>query len=103
MEINQIQQAISVANFRITDHAHEEMVADALALDEVLQSVLTGEVIEDYPTDYPLPSCLILGFLDQVDPVHSAWAYNSQTKRAVLITVYRPDPNRWVNWRTRKP
>ena len=102
MDIVQIQQAIAAESFRVTDHADEETAADALTLDEVLQSVLAGEVIEDYPTDHPLPSCLIYGPSNAGDPVHSIWAYNSQTDRAVLITVYRPDPNRWLNWRTRK-
>jgi hypothetical protein len=36
------------------------------------------------------------------DPVHSVWAYNKQTQWAVLITVYRPDPDLWINWRERR-
>jgi hypothetical protein len=27
---------------------------------------------------------------------------NEKTGRAVLITVYRPDPDRWTDWRRRK-
>jgi hypothetical protein len=34
--------------------------------------------------------------------VHSVWAYHTQNQWAVLITVYRPDPQRWINWRERK-
>ncbi|WP_374716899.1 MULTISPECIES: hypothetical protein [Caldilinea] len=36
------------------------------------------------------------------EPIHSVWAFNPATKWAVLITVYRPDPDRWVNWRSRR-
>ncbi len=32
-----------------------------LAFDEIFLSVLHGEIIEDYPTDKPYPSCLIYG------------------------------------------
>jgi hypothetical protein len=28
---------------------------------------------------------------------------NEDTRWAVLITVYRPDPHRWIDWRTRRP
>jgi hypothetical protein len=27
---------------------------------------------------------------------------HGETKYVVLITVYRPDPSRWINWQRRK-
>ena len=36
------------------------------------------------------------------EPVHSVWAYNREPEFAVLITTYRPDPDRWIDWRTRR-
>ncbi len=36
------------------------------------------------------------------EPVHSVWAYNEKTKWAALVTVYRPDPAKWINWQRRK-
>ncbi|MDH7490478.1 MAG: DUF4258 domain-containing protein [Anaerolineae bacterium] len=68
---------------------------------EVFFSVLQGEIIEDYPDDKPYPSCLIHGESFMGQPIHSVWAYNPETQWAVLITVYRPDPSRWINWRKR--
>ena len=102
MDVEQIRQAIGTGQIRVTDHADEEMAADRLSLDEVLAAVRNGEIIEDYPTDHPLPSCLIEGQTGLGAHVHSVWAYNEHSGRAVLVTVYRPDPNRWLNWRTRK-
>ena len=103
MQIEDLIGAIRGDRVRITDHADEEARADALSLDEVFSSVHGGEVIEDYPEDRPFPSCLVLGKTVHGDPVHSVWAYNSDVRWAVLITVYRPDPKRWENWRTRRP
>lgn len=100
--ISQIQRAIGGGEVRITDHADEEMASDQLGLDDVLASVLTGEIIEQYPTDYPLPSCLVYGRPKPDIHIHSVWAYNDATKRAVLVTVYRPDPDCWIDWRSRK-
>jgi len=102
MDITDIIEAIRANRVRITDHADEEAEAEQLTFDEIYFSVLHGEIIEDYPTDKPYPSCLIYGQTFSSDPVHSVWAYNEQNQWAVLITVYRPDPNLWINWRERR-
>jgi hypothetical protein len=102
MNIQHIITAIQEKHIRITDHADEEAQADHLTFDEIFFSVLQGEVIEDYPTDKPYPSCLVYGDNFHGEPVHSVWAYNLETKWAVLITVYRPDPTRWEGWRKRR-
>ena len=102
MEISPISESIRAARVRVTDHANEEAAADRLTLAEIYFSVLHGEIIEDYPTHQPYPSCLILGKTDAGEPVHSVWGYNEATGWAVLITVYRPDPDRWIDWRKRK-
>ena len=102
MEIGDIIDAMRRNRIRITDHADEEAQADRLAFDEIFYSVLRGEIIEEYPADKPYPSCLIYGDSFSGEPIHSVWAYNAETKWAVLVTVYRPDPGRWVAWRTRR-
>lgn len=102
MDIQDLIDCIRNGRIRITDHADEEAQADSLSFEEIFFSVLRGEVIEDYPHSKPYPSCLVFGesFLGQ--PVHSVWAYNPATNWAVLVTVYRPDPERWINGRTRR-
>ena len=102
MEIDSIIEAIRHNRIKITDHADEEAENDQLTFDEVYFSVLNGEVIEDYPDDKPYPSCLICGQTFSGDPIHSVWAFNEQSKWAVLITVYRPDPSQWIDWRKRR-
>ena len=102
MNISDIVEAIRGNRIRITDHADEEAVADKLTLEEIFFSAVHGEIIEDYPTSNPYPSCLIYGQTFGGDPIHAVWAYNEQTQWAVLITVYRPDPDRWIDWRKRR-
>ena len=102
MNLNDIVNAIRHERIRVTDHADEEAQADELTFDGILVSVFQGEIIEEYPTDYPLPSCLVFGETFAGEPVHSVWAYNERTDWAVLITVYRPDPQRWIEWRKRR-
>lgn len=102
MDITDLINAIQVNRVNITQHARREAKEDNLLLDEILYSTRTGEIIEDYPTDTPYPSCLIYGEAPEGDPVHSVWAYAAASRIAVLITVYRPDPDRWIDWKIRK-
>lgn len=103
MNIDDLAHAIRTGAVLITDHADEESESDGLSFDEVYFSVEHGEIIEEYPSDRPYPSCLVYGETFGEEPVHSVWAYNDRTMAAVLITVYRPDPARWSeDWKTRK-
>jgi hypothetical protein len=102
VNLARIHDAIRFERIRITNHAIEEAEDDRLLLDEILASVLKGELIEDYPRDKPYPSCLIYGLNGRGEAIHSVWAYNKDTDWAVLITVYRPDPARWIGWTKRR-
>lgn len=102
MDFVHITEAILANRLRITEHADEEAQADGLTLEEICFSALHGEIIEDYPEARPYPACLILGQTARGDPVHSVWAYNENSRWAALITVYRPEPGRWVDWRRRQ-
>lgn len=102
VEVADIIEAIQAGRVRITDHAYEEANADRLKFDEIYFSALHGVVIEEYQDDSPYPSALIFGQTFGGDSVHSVWAYNEKKRWAVLITVYRPDPNLWIDCKVRK-
>ena len=102
MRIDEIVQAIEANRINVTLHARREARNDSLSLGEIFFSTCEGEIIEDYPDDTPYPSCLIFGITAKGTPVHTVWAYDSGSRIAVLVTVYRPDPDRWSNWRERR-
>lgn len=102
MNVRNITQAISLQNYSITDHADEEAECDELDLDDILHSVHNGEIIEEYRNNQPFPRCLIYGPGRNGEPIHSVWDYDAENERAILITVYRPDPRRWADWRYRR-
>ncbi len=101
MDIENIINAIRESRVRITDHADEEAFDDSLTYDEIYYSVFQGEVIENYSNDKPYPSCLIMGKNFSGEPIHSVWAFNIENLWAALITVYRPNPERWIDWKVR--
>lgn len=102
MKTGDIITAIQADSVNITLHARKEAKEDALKLDDIFFSVIYGEIIEDYPNDFPYPSCLIYGRTSSEEPVHSVWGYDVESRIAILITVYRPDPERWIQWKKRK-
>ncbi len=102
MEIKVICDSVKNHRIKITDHGDEEAQEDDLSYKEIFYSVIHGEIIKDYPDDKPYPSCLILGKNKNGNPIHSVWAYNNLNKWAVLITVYRPDPDLWINSKKRR-
>lgn len=73
MDVQNIIDAIRDNHIRITDHADEEAQTDRLSFNEIFFSVLQGEIIEDYPSDKPYPSCLIYGNSFTGEPIHSVW------------------------------
>lgn len=100
--INDLINAIYNGNIRITDHADEEANNDNLTFDEIFMSILHGQIIEEYTKDKPFPSCLVFGMNMKKEPIHSVWAFNHENKWAVLITIYRPDHTKWIDWKIRR-
>ena len=100
--LDEVRAALNSRQYRISGHAVDEMLADALGERDILSAMLAGEVIEDYPKSFPFPACLVLGRTPDGIAVHAVWAFDRTSWYAVLVTVYRPDPARWTaDFRTR--
>ncbi|MBI2266238.1 MAG: DUF4258 domain-containing protein [Armatimonadetes bacterium] len=102
MNMVDVRGAINAGRVNVTNHADEEMEDDAITAAQLYDSVTQGEIIEDYPDDFPFPSALILGFDESSRPIHAVIAYSDVHEMAFVITAYVPDPERWVNFRTRR-
>jgi hypothetical protein len=75
-------------------HALRRMFERAVRLDDVVAVIRSGEVIEDYPDDFPFGSVLLLGYID-LRPLHAVVAQEPETRRCFAVTVYEPDPAKW--------
>ena len=56
---------------------------------EIMNAIINGEIIEDYPADRPYPSYLVLGV--EVEPVHVVASADPVARICHIITAYRPD------------
>jgi len=63
--------------------------------DEVKEALLSGEIVEDYPRDRPLPSYLVLGYTTKRRPLHIVVAVDPEEAILWVITVYEPKPEEW--------
>lgn len=79
-----------------SDHAAKRMLQRGLTRQRVKAAIMDGELIEDYPDDYPYPSCLILG-----NGIHVVCGIGEG--RIWIITSYVPSLDKWeADLRTRK-
>jgi hypothetical protein len=99
--IDGIRAKIATGEFELSQHALDQAILRNIDLDEVHESVARGEVIEDYPDDKYGPSCLVFGFTRAERPLHVQCSYPSRAL-VKIITVYEPDQERWIDYRTRR-
>lgn len=91
--IEEIRHLCRADLIRWTGHVAERMVKRQIAPSEVLYTLMHGEIIEDYPDDYPFPSCLVLAIEMNGRPIHVVCSIGND--ELYIITAYQPDTARW--------
>lgn len=60
---------------------------------DVKNCILNGEIIEEYPNDFPNPSCLVLGMTLKNIYLHAVVGVDDENM--YIITVYYPTPDKF--------
>ena len=96
-----IQARVRAKNYRFTLHAEDRMTERHISVSDIEDALLSNEaeMIEDYREDPRGPSCLILGFTSDGQPRHVQCTYPPYV---AVITAYEPNPEEWINWRSRR-
>ncbi|MEI7696115.1 MAG: DUF4258 domain-containing protein [Chlorobium sp.] len=103
MVLMDVQRLVAQNDVVISSHGYEELAADDLSVQDVLHSINGAIVVEDYPTFSKGPCVLVLQEDKNGQPVHVFWGIASgKVSPAVLITAYRPDPDKWSDNFTRR-
>jgi hypothetical protein len=101
---DKIKGLIANGNIRIPEHGYDELVADDITVREIVEGSPDGIVIEEYP-EYPKGPCVLIMLKDREgNSIHAVWGIpHASPSPAVLVTAYRPDPERWEDsFRRRK-
>jgi hypothetical protein len=99
--IEEFKQINNLARIAITRHSKKRMEERGIKVDDVLHCIDSGEIIEQYEDDKPLPSCLILGKDMKNEGIHIV--VSKDEEYIYLITAYCPDDTRWeIDLKTRK-
>jgi hypothetical protein len=99
--IEKIRAKIQAGQFEFSKHAVDQSILRQISVQELRGAIDNGEIIEDYPEDKYGPSCLILGFTQAGRPLHVQCSYPSRPL-VKIITLYEPDPSRWIDFRVRR-
>jgi len=102
--LEQIRTLIAKGEVRVSDHGYDELAADRLLVRDVVKGIASAELVEDYPRFPKGPCVLVLMHDPSGAPVHAVWGIpKGQSGPAVLVTAYRPDPEKWSDdFRSRK-
>ena len=89
IDINDIRAYYEHDKVVITIHAHERLRQRAIRAKDVRSCIMSGEIIEQYPDDFPYPSCLICGKAVNGDIIHVVASDDGSESR--IITAYYPN------------
>jgi hypothetical protein len=97
---NVITGKIAAGSFEFSKHAVDQMMQRRILVSEVKEALAAPEVLENYPNDKYGPSCLVLGFSLNGKALHVVCTHPGR-ELLKIITVYEPDSNLWLEFRTR--
>ena len=73
----------------MSEHASNRCTQRGITQKDIKNCIMNGEIIEQYPNDFPWPSCLIFGHAINQKAIHVVASDNGEYSK--IITAYIPD------------
>jgi hypothetical protein len=99
--IGELRSKIADSLFEFSEHAVDQSIIRHISVPEIREAFANSQIIEDYADDKYGPSCLVLGFTLADRPLHLLCSHPSRPL-VKIVTLYEPDPDLWINSRTRR-
>jgi hypothetical protein len=92
--LQRIRALVRGGEVKISEHGYDELVVDEIS---------AREIMEEYPSFGKGPCVLVRQRDRQGNAIHAVWGIpRNEHAPAVLVTAYRPGPERWVDDYTRR-
>ena len=94
-QVERIHELATKDRLAFKKHTFLRMYQRNISVDEVKRALQDCKMVEYYPDDYPLPSCLILGYIESKKAIHAVIGIDEQEAMLWVITVYEPNLLEW--------
>ncbi|MBI2717012.1 MAG: DUF4258 domain-containing protein [Rhizobiales bacterium] len=96
--LRRVQTLVRSGDYIVSRHGFRELAADDIVAEEALGGIEAAFVVEEYLESRKEPSVLVLQYDRGGRPIHVMWGVPRNAGRpAILVTAYRPAPERWSN------
>jgi hypothetical protein len=92
--IEDIQRKITNNQVEFSENAVDHSLSPQIGLNEIIDAIANGQIIEDSPNDNNEPSYLIYALNSTGRPIHVQCSYPS-SPLIKIMAVYEPDPQKW--------
>ena len=89
MDIELLKSLVTQRKIKWTAHVAARIQERDISREDVLNCIKTGEIIEEYPEDYPNPSCLVFGTTLRDKILHVVAGFDDHF--IYIITAYCPN------------
>lgn len=95
MDIEKLRDCCRQGKILWSTHGSSRIQQRGIMRADVINCIMAGEIIEDYPTDYPHPSCLIFGYTISEKIIHVVAGFDGDT--LFIITAYFPNTEKFLD------
>jgi hypothetical protein len=99
--LREIRRQLADGQFEFSRHAFRRVIERNISEEEIRQAGAQAEIIEEYSDDKYSPSGLLLGFTTTGRALHFQVSF-AESDLTKIVTIYDPDPDEWIDYRTRK-
>ncbi len=94
--LKQVIALVAKGEVRVSEHGYDELATDGILVRDLVAGIRNAALVEAYPGFAKGPCVLVLQRDHEGRVVHAVWGIpKGETGPAVLVTAYRPDPQRW--------
>lgn len=102
LDLGAIRRQVAEGAFSVRPHAMQHAVKEGFSVEQMVQAVMSGQVIEEYPDR---SRCLLYANIKTESitlPLHVVCEYTSEDQPVDFVTAYIPSEEEWITPRRRR-